>query len=190
MTMDLSTTTGALAQMGNSPGLLQWISLFEKYRVYQFIAVTTFTNLTPNPVLVWHQPANGDANNIDANVPAPLVSNIPEQRWAKARLLGPAGSSRSLTKIITRINPYKVVSFDRGSSTGSAYGRITSPTVPTITGIQYGVFGPSGSIAWFRYGITTYNDAVPGSAAEVPRVAYHTKVYLKVQHFDRVPINQ
>lgn len=187
MTMDLSTGTGAPGQMGNSPGLLQWISLFQKYRVYQFIAVTTFTNLTPNPVLVWHQPCNGDTNNIDANVPTPLVSNIPEQRWAKARLLGPAGSTRSLTKIITRINPYKVVSFDRGSATGNAYGIVSNPTTPAIAGIQY---GGTDSRAWFRYGITTYNDSIPGATDEVPRVAYHIKVYLKVQHFDRVPINQ
>lgn len=179
---------GVPDKMGSSPGLTEYISLFDKYRVYSFICVTTFTNLTANPVLLWHQAAPGDLNGMTQGA-VPLVSNIPEQRWTKSRLLGPAGSNRSVTKIVSRYNPYKVVSFDRGSTTGQAFGSVEDSGAPIITAITYALNAANG-YPWFRYGITCYDDQVPGTSAVVPNVAYHTKVYLRVQHFDRQFITQ
>lgn len=191
MRMDLGIGAGNAGgvpdKMGSSPGLTEYISLFDKYRVYSFICVTTFTNLTANPVLLWHQAAPGDANSMTEGA-VPLVSNIPEQRWTKSRLLGPAGSNRSVTKIVSRYNPYKIVSFDRGSTTAQAYGVITNPATPEITAIPYAQ--GAAPYPWFRYGITCYDDQIPGTTPVVPNVAYHTKVYLRVQHFDRKYITQ
>lgn len=183
---------GIPSQMGSSPGLNQNIALFQRYRVYQFICVTTFTNLSNVPVLIWHQPYAGNSNGTTTDAVLPLVANIPEQRWTKSKMLGPAGSNRSVTKLISRYNPYKIVSFDRGSAIGDAYGYVASTTGPAISAPSYGSSDVANALnfPWFRYGITAYDDLVPQDAGSVPRVAYLTKVYLKVQHFDRVPLTQ
>jgi len=176
---------GIPSKMGTAPGLDDNIGKFQRYRVYQFICVTTVTNLSNVPVLAWHQPYASDVTGTDLNdVSFPSVQRLPEERWIKARMLAPAGNIRSTIKLITRINPYKIVSFDRGSTAASAYGVNTGGFPYKITAPTYGTGDPSAAnFPWFRYGITTFNDAIPTEGNE-PRVAYFTKVYLKVQHFD------
>lgn len=179
--MDLETeSSGVPAQMGQSPGFVQLARLFTNYRVYKCTTVTTFTNMTSEPVLVWHQPYTVSTETPNVT-PLPNVTNIPEQRWTKSRMLAPAGSTGSQCKIVSSYNPYKIAFFDK-ASTSQAYGNVLT----IDPGVTVGPISYANDRPWMRYGISTYDGNIPTSPAINPRVVYHTKVYLKVQWFDRL----